>query len=88
MKFATLTIVMALALSGSPVCAQSQAPGSSAAKQDISDPSIKKPTSDEMKGLKNNSTGVTTGRAPAGSNSQEQLGGPPKSQQSGTGSGG
>ena len=79
MKLATIILATALALSGTSSFAQTEAPGSPAARQWIGDPLTQKPTYEEMR------RGVTTGNRNA---AREQIGGTAESQQSGTLSGG
>ena len=57
MKLATIILATALALSGTSSHAQTEAPGSSAARQWVGDPLTQKPTYEEMR------RGVTTGSA-------------------------
>ena len=83
MRFVAITFALALILSGTAAYGQARSPGSPAAKQDVGDPLIGKPTSEDRQ------HGVTTGSAASKKQggSREQIGGPPESQQS-TGSNG
>jgi hypothetical protein len=84
MRLIAITLASALMLTGSAVYGQSRSPGSPAAKQDVGDPLIRKPTSEDRL------HGVTTGSAASKKQggSREQIGGPPKSQQSSGSNGG
>jgi hypothetical protein len=83
MRFVAITLASALMLSGTAAYGQAQSPGSPAAKQDVGDPLIRKPTSEDRQ------HGFTTGSSASKKRggSREQIGGPPESQQS-TGSNG
>jgi hypothetical protein len=88
MKLTTLiAIATTFLLFGATGYAQTRASGSPAARQDVGDPLIRKPTSEQLK----RSPGITTGssmRNTNGSRSRERIGGPPESQQSGGASAG
>jgi hypothetical protein len=72
-----MIFALAFAICGPAAYGQSRSPGSPAAKQDVGDPLIRKPTSqDKMRG-------TTTGRSVRNQGgSREQIGGTPQSQQS------
>lgn len=78
MRSTAIAVVMAFAMSGTAVYSQTRSPGSPAAKQDIGDPLIRKPTSQDR------ARGVTTGNSESKrlGGSREQIGGTPASQQS------
>lgn len=86
MKFTAIALAACIAVSGTSAYAQSHTPGSSVARQDIGDPLIRKPTSEDRAA---GASKTTTGRAMHKSPQPRQgIGGPPSSQQSGTDSGG
>ena len=80
MRSIAIALVVAFAIPGTAAYAQNRSPGSPAAKQDIGDPLIRKPTSQDR------ARGMTTGRAVHNrlgtGGSREQIGGRPASQQS------
>ena len=80
MRSIAIALAVAFTISGAVAYGQTRSPGSPAAKQDVGDPLIRKPTSqDKMRG-------TTTGRSTRNQGgSREQIGGTPESQQ-GTGS--
>ena len=87
MKLTAIAIATVFLLSGASGYAQSRSPGSPAAKQDIGDPLIRKPTSQDLK----RSPAITTGssmRNTRGPGSNGRVGGPPESQQGGSSPGG
>lgn len=81
MKSIALILAAAIAFSGAAY-GQAHSPGSPAAKQDVGDPLIKKPTSEDR------ARGMTTGSISRKGGSKEQIGGPPESQQSSGSNGG
>jgi len=86
MRSIAIALAVAFAISGAAAYGQTRSPGSPAAKQDVGDPLIRKPTSQDLK----RSRGVTTGSAMRKNQggSREQIGGPPESQQAPSSNGG
>jgi hypothetical protein len=84
MRLIAIALTVAFTVSGAAAYGQTHSPGSPAAKQDIGDPLIRKPTSEDR------ARGVTTGSAMRKNQggSREQIGGPPASQQSPSSNGG
>ena len=77
MRSIAVALAVAVTISGAAAYGQTRSPGSPAAKQDIGDPLIRKPTSQDEK------RGTTTGRSVRNQGgSREQIGGTPQSQQS------
>jgi hypothetical protein len=83
MKLGTIIIAVTIALPATATFAQTRAPASPAARQDMGDPLNQRRTSEER------AAGVTTGRARHNAPRLHQgIGGRPSSQQSGTDNGG
>ena len=83
MKLGIIVLAVAIALPATATFAQTPAPGSPGARQDIGDPLNQRRTSEER------AAGVTSERARHDAPKLHQgVGGPPSSQQSGTDNGG
>ena len=84
MRSIAVALAVAVTISGAAAYSQTRSPGSPAAKQDVGDPLIRKPTSaDRARGL---TTGSAMRKNQGGS--REQIGGPPESQQAPSSNGG
>lgn len=86
MRSIALAAALVFAMSGTAAYGQNRSPGSPAAKQDIGDPLIRKPTSqDRARGM---TTGSAVRKRLGEGGSREQIGGTPQSQQSPNSNGG